>query len=111
MSSSQRAVIIGGVNSGIVSTGDSATNVQVSSGRFDAPETVEAPQHLMNIPLSSYIFVGRDAELAALDQEVTSGDLTVVVVHGLGGSGKSNPSRKISSDSRAGLSGDLVAYC
>ncbi|MER7366338.1 tetratricopeptide repeat protein [Nonomuraea wenchangensis] len=51
-------------------------------------DQVVAPPHLVNVPAQAQVFVSRDRELAALDQGL-AGTRAVVVVHGLGGIGKS----------------------
>ncbi|WP_369215606.1 tetratricopeptide repeat protein, partial [Streptomyces flavofungini] len=61
-------------------------------GAFDPPEAVIAPPHLTNVG-GQPPFVGREAELRRLDEELLGwrlppGELGCVVVHGIGGVGK-----------------------
>ena len=86
------AASVGHDNIGIVSTGDRATNVQVSlPERSLRPVTeVVSPPRLSNVPARTGEFVGRDDELTKLDVALRSGtDVVVAAVHGLGGVGKS----------------------
>ncbi|MFI6910491.1 tetratricopeptide repeat protein [Nonomuraea sp. NPDC050394] len=50
-------------------------------------DQVVAPPHLVNVPAHAQVFVSSDRELAALDQALAGA--RAVVVHGLGGIGKS----------------------
>jgi hypothetical protein len=105
-----RAVAVGGDNSGIISTGERSTNVQYTGANpVVLPETafapvgeVVAPTGLMNVPVSMRGFVGRTAALDALDAAFTRPSpaagtvagpaaraVLVQAVHGLGGVGKS----------------------
>jgi tetratricopeptide (TPR) repeat protein len=132
VSEKQRSVVVNGDVSGIVSTGDNAVNVQYRVDRvdinlppeLDAPEAVEAPAGLVNLPVRPGLFVGRDHELARLDRVPrTPGRVVVQAVHGLGGIGKSTlvaqwaarrrdtyaPIWWITADSPAALDAGLVA--
>ncbi|MEU4626800.1 tetratricopeptide repeat protein [Actinoplanes sp. NPDC023801] len=132
MTGEQRSVVVNGDVSGIVSTGDNAVNVQYRVDRIDvnlppeldAPEVVQAPAGLINLPLRPGLFVGRDHELARLDRmPMASGRVVVQTVHGLGGIGKSTlvahwaarrrdsfaPIWWITADSPAALEAGLVA--
>ncbi|MEU8358757.1 NB-ARC domain-containing protein [Nonomuraea sp. NPDC048882] len=108
------SIAISGDNSGIASTGDNTTNVQMraeasGSGRvYQAvrdqtinetvlPEAVVrpvaevvAPPRLVNLPRHTRTFVGRGEELARLEAALRGGgEVVVAAVHGLGGVGKS----------------------
>ena len=82
--------------SGIASTGDSVTNVQVEQATvlpaeaFRPVSEVAAPPGLVNLPVRPDLFVGRDEVLAGLRATLTAGSgVVVVTVTGLGGVGKS----------------------
>jgi tetratricopeptide (TPR) repeat protein len=86
------AATVGRDNSGIVSIGDGATNVQVSlpDGALRPVTEVFVPPRLTNVPSRIGQFVGRDDELAELDATLHSGaDVVVAAVYGPAGVGKS----------------------
>ena len=96
--SAERLISADGDISGIASSGDHALNVQFRSGQMTAlpaeafrPVTdLTAPSGLASLPGCPTLFVGRDAELARLDEAMTKpGGVVVHAVHGLGGIGKS----------------------
>ncbi|MFJ6675071.1 tetratricopeptide repeat protein [Actinosynnema sp. NPDC091369] len=84
----QTAVASGGANV-LQAAGD--LTVHVTRGRgVPAMESVSAPRSAGRVPVVPGLFVGRDRELARLDEAVAgSGRAAVVAVHGLGGVGKS----------------------
>ncbi|AHH99175.1 tetratricopeptide repeat protein [Kutzneria albida] len=87
-------VEVGGNNSGIVSIGDQTHNEQHQHlpPTITPMEQVDAPVGLVNLPESPALFVGRDEDVDRLHAVLTdrgSGPVTVAVVHGLGGVGKS----------------------
>ncbi len=94
-----RLVAVAGDNPGIISTGDSAVNVQVQAQSatvlppeaLASPAGVDAPPGLANLPITTEMFVGRAGDLARLEQALSAGgaDVMVQAVHGLGGIGKS----------------------
>ncbi|MGY0058917.1 tetratricopeptide repeat protein [Streptomyces sp. LZ34] len=93
--SGDRAVAVGH-NQGIVSTGDGATidnrTVRLPAEAVRAPAEVAAPPGLNNLPAPrSGVFVGREEDMARLDGATGAGAgaIAPVVVHGLGGMGKS----------------------
>ncbi|MEU5022913.1 tetratricopeptide repeat protein [Streptomyces milbemycinicus] len=101
--SGDRAVAVGH-NQGIVSTGDGAVidnrTVRLPAEAVRGPAEVAAPPGLNNLPAPrSGVFVGREEDLARLDAATraeadaeagaTSSAAVPVVVHGLGGMGKS----------------------
>ena len=101
--------MVGGDNWGIISTGPDAVNIQTVLPRAALVPIAEvaAPAALVSVPQHGGVFVGRDAEVAALadvlddrlsgaasmggGDERADGGRTVVVaaVHGLGGVDKS----------------------
>ncbi|SPL95756.1 Putative ATP/GTP-binding protein [[Actinomadura] parvosata subsp. kistnae] len=101
----QASVAVQGGNAGIISTGESATNVQVhahASEHGHVTQTVlpaaalrpvsevSAPPATVNVPGHQQVFVGRGDELAAVEAALgASGPVVVAAVHGLGGVGKS----------------------
>ncbi|KAK1181717.1 tetratricopeptide repeat protein [Streptomyces sp. NBS 14/10] len=97
--SGDRAVAVGH-NQGIVSTGDGAVidnrTVRLPAEAVRGPAEVAAPPGLNNLPAPrSGVFVGREEDLARLDAATGIEDgheadgAVPVVVHGLGGMGKS----------------------
>ena len=93
-----RPVTVAGANPGIISTGDSAVNVQVQTQAatvlppeaLASPADLDPPPGLANLPASAGMFVGRAADLARLERALSGGgDVVVRAVHGLGGIGKS----------------------
>ncbi|GAA4625834.1 FxSxx-COOH system tetratricopeptide repeat protein [Actinoallomurus vinaceus] len=80
---------------GIVSLGAGSTNVQNILAMLPAEalrpvEQVAAPRSLVNVPFHSQVFVGREEELAALEEALAEpGGVVLAAVHGLGGVGKS----------------------
>ncbi|MGH3375821.1 MAG: hypothetical protein ACRDP6_13880 [Actinoallomurus sp.] len=100
--SGERSVDIGGGNTGIASTGDHTTNVQVSTvyqaaGRQTIVELppealrpvdqVDVPPGLVNLPSRSRLFVGREGELAELHTALSgSGGVVVAAVRSRAGS-------------------------
>ncbi|MEU4159674.1 tetratricopeptide repeat protein [Actinoplanes sp. NPDC026670] len=122
-----RAAIIHGDVTGIVSTGDNAVNVQYRVENLPDlgdPERLDPPPGLVHLPLRPGLFVGREPELRRLDQALgESGRVVVQAVHGLGGIGKSalvahwadgcrdayTPIWWITADSPAALDAGLVA--
>jgi len=90
------AVGVGRDNPGIISTGPDALNIRAEhaivlpAGALIPPAKVDAPPGLANLPAPDGMFVGRDNDLARLEQAL-AGPAGVVVqaVHGLGGIGKS----------------------
>ena len=85
------------VNSGVQITGDHARVVMLPAEAVEWARTVEAPAGAVFLPGSvSGIFVGREQELAALQEMLSGGGAAAVVqpsrvraIHGLGGVGKS----------------------
>jgi tetratricopeptide (TPR) repeat protein len=83
--------------SGIASTGPYTTNIQAEQATvlpahvLGPVSDVAAPPGLMNLPARPHLFVGRDQQLADLHAALTATQATAqaVVVHGLGGTGKS----------------------
>jgi hypothetical protein len=77
--------MVGRDNTGIISTGPGALNLQYRAQQA----TVLPPE--ANLPILATEFVGRAADLARLEQALSGGgaDLVVQAVHGLGGIGKS----------------------
>jgi len=82
--------------SGIASTGDYATNVQVEQATvlpaevFRPVSEVAAPPGLMNLPVRPDLFIGQDKMLADLRAALAAGSgVVTVTVAGLGGVGKS----------------------
>ncbi|WP_219825859.1 tetratricopeptide repeat protein [Nonomuraea typhae] len=108
------SVVIGSDNSGIISTGSGASNIQMSArasgqsrvyqagGDLTVNETVlpaealrpveqvDAPSAVVNVPVHAGVFVGRAPELAEVERALEApGPVVVAAVHGLGGIGKS----------------------
>src|SRR5450755_1747630 len=89
-----RSVAIG-TNTGVVSTGDSATidarTIHLPADAVRAPGVVGAAQGLHNLPApGSPVFVDRQEDLAELDAVMSQEPpASPPVVHGLGGTGKS----------------------
>ncbi|WP_216207985.1 tetratricopeptide repeat protein [Amycolatopsis aidingensis] len=89
-----RSIEVAGDSGGINSTGDNARNVQIGSVVLppEAPpiERVPAPPGPIGVPVRPELFVGRGADLARLEEAMSTSDPVVVAaVHGLGGVGKS----------------------
>ncbi|UUU32119.1 tetratricopeptide repeat protein [Streptomyces sp. CA-210063] len=97
--SGERAVAIGG-SARNVATGDHVTQVDTQIGHVDTqighatvlPAEAFKPvgalgERLVRLPAATRLFVGRERELALLDEAL--GATRVVAVHGLGGIGKS----------------------
>lgn len=125
----ERSIAAGGGISGIALTGDNNTLIHIEPAAMVPPEAfapaslVEAPAALSNLPLRSTLFVGRTQVAKRLDSflEARGG---VVVVHGLGGMGKStlaahwaatrasghNPIWWITADSPEGVNAGLAAF-
>lgn len=74
-------------------TGDHAVAMHVEKSLTLPPEAFElpeAPPHMVNLPERVRLFVGRERELARLDEAFgDTGGVVVQAVHGLGGIGKS----------------------
>lgn len=118
------AVAIGKDNWGIVSTGPNATNVQtvLPPEALRPVSEVTAPSRLVNVPSAARLFVGRHDDLTALQTALDESE-DPVVVHGLGGVGKStlaaryataqadrrNPVWWITADTPASLQAGLAA--
>ncbi|MDB4872624.1 MAG: hypothetical protein JWL97_3628, partial [Gemmatimonadales bacterium] len=126
MASGPGSVAVGRDNTGIVSTGVNATNIQtVLPAQALRPVTeVVAPPRLVNVPFHSQVFVGRGGELAGMEAALAEvGGVVVAAVHGLGGVGKStlaaryaashadrlNPVWWITADTAAALEAGLAA--
>jgi hypothetical protein len=87
----ERSIAVG-TNTGIAISGDNAKIVNVAPGSLRSPERVPMPARVMGLPRSpADPFVGRQADLDLLDQELRRQGATVVTraVFGLGGVGKS----------------------
>jgi hypothetical protein len=88
-----RSVTVG-VNSGIVSTGDNATNRIVNLGQVRRPELVDVTSHVTNIKLAAgRPLIGREADLLHVGA-VLSGDAHALAVVGETGVGKTALARK-----------------
>ncbi|MFE7777153.1 NB-ARC domain-containing protein [Streptomyces sp. NPDC057445] len=74
-------------------TGDHAVAMHVEKSLTLPPEAFELPQappHMVNLPERARLFIGRERELARLDEAFRdTGGVVVQAVHGLGGIGKS----------------------
>ncbi|MFF5358396.1 tetratricopeptide repeat protein [Streptomyces scabiei] len=115
---------------GLAQTGAGSFGVHIDKATLLSPEnfptaaSVDCPPGLSNLPSRVPLFVGRDHELAVLDEALaTPGEAVVHAMHGLGGIGKSTlaarwatlrgpehaPGWWITADSRAALDSGLAA--
>jgi hypothetical protein len=83
----------GGTISGVIATGDHSTITQTHKTVLPQPtpvNRVQAPEGLAHLPPITGLFVGRQAELAKVEDALTdAGPVVVAAVQGLGGIGKS----------------------
>lgn len=114
---------------GLTQTGDGAYGVHIGNATLLSPEScppaasVDCPPGLTNVPSRIPLFVGRDRELALLDEALAApGQAVVHALHGLGGIGKSTLAARwatlrgteyapvwwITADSRAALDSGLA---
>ena len=85
-----RSVAIGGDSNGPVVSGDHATIVHLPSSELRTAAQVNAPAGVGRVRSRTAVFVGRDGELARLDEALFGpGGVIVQAVAGLGGIGKS----------------------